>query len=87
MTPRKNKLLVSQLVITFRLSLFLILLFLHTFPTLARITLPTSESDMVVIMPNGTNITSISRNFKAFKNMFGVDDRDIGATFTKRHSK
>lgn len=97
MTPKKNKLLVSQLVITFRLSLFLILLFLlHTFPTLARINFPTSDNgDILVIMSNGTNITSITRNFKDFKKMFGVnydapsnsDKRDIETTFISGQGK
>lgn len=89
MTPKENKFLVSQLVITFRLSLFLILLFPHSLPaTLARKNLPTSDSDtMLVIMSTDINVTSISENFDEFKKMFGIEfpsssDASQRATFT-----
>jgi hypothetical protein len=89
MTPKENKFLVSQLVITFRLSLFLILLFPHSLPaTLARKNLPTSDSNtMLVIMSTDVNVTSISENFDEFKKMFGIEfpsssDTSQRATFT-----
>jgi hypothetical protein len=82
MTPKENKFLVSQLVITFRLSLFLILLFPHSLPaTLARKNLPTSDSDtMLVIMSTDVNVTSISENFDEFKKMFGIEFPSLSDT-------
>jgi hypothetical protein len=91
MTSNQNKILVSQLVITFRLLLlFPTLLILHTLPlALARdATSSSSASDSynkngtnLVIMLNGTNVTSISDSFIEFKKMFGVHD-DNGTAFT-----
>ena len=106
MTSNQNKFLVSQLVITFRLLLFLVLLILYTtIPlTAARNARNTASSNSIavnktlnnnsnniysnnnnlteslVIMSNGTNITSVYNSFIEFKKMFGVefpDDRRI----------
>jgi len=106
MTSNQNKFLVSQLVITFRLLLFLVLLILYTsIPlTSARNARNTASSNSIavnktlnnnsnniysnnnnlteslVIMSNGTNITSVYNSFIEFKKMFGVefpDDRRI----------
>lgn len=92
MTPKENKFLVSQLVITFRLSFFLILLFPHSLPaTLARKNHPTSDNDtMLVIMSTDINVTSISENFDEFKKMFGIEfpstsynnNNNVTTTFT-----
>lgn len=83
MTPKENKFLVSQLVITYRLLLTLLLLS-HTLPVLARKNfLNDTTNSTLVIMSNATNITSINKSFNDFKKMFGVefsDDRRV--TFT-----
>lgn len=94
MTSNQNKFLVSQLVITFRLLLFLtLLLILHTTATLpvalardATFSSSVSNSNNkngtnLVIMLNGTNVTSISDSFIEFKKMFGAHD-DNGTAFT-----
>lgn len=112
MTSNQNKFLVSQLVITFRLLLFLVfLLILFTIIPLtsARNARNTASSNSIavnktlnnnnssnniynnnnnlteslVIMSNGTNITSVYNSFIEFKKMFGVefpDDRRIAFT-------
>lgn len=82
MTPMENKFLVSQLVITYRLLLTLLLLS-HTLPVLARKNLNDTSNSTLVIMSNATNITSINKSFNDFKKMFGLefsDDRRV--TFT-----
>jgi hypothetical protein len=83
MTPKENKFLVSQLVITYRLFLTLLLLS-QTLPILARKNfLNDTTNSTLVIMSNATNVTAINKSFNDFKKMFGVeftDDRRV--TFT-----
>lgn len=84
MTPKRNKFLVSQLVVTYRLFLTLLLLS-HTLPILARknFTDDNTTNNTLVIMSNATNITSISESFNDFKKMFGVEiSNDRRVTFT-----
>lgn len=72
MTPKENKILVSHLVITFRLFLTFLILSL-TLPTLAHKNFP---NDTLVIMSNATNVTLINRSFNDFKKMFSLDTSD-----------
>lgn len=111
MTSNQIKFLVSQLVITFRLLLFLTFLILFTTIPLtsarnARNTASSSsvavnktfnnnrnnnsnnninynQTESLVIMSNGTNITSVYNSFIEFKKMFGVEFPDhTKITFT-----
>jgi hypothetical protein len=82
MTPIRNNFHVSLLVLAFQLSL--------TFPTLivplnarnikSSIGNKSNQTEILVIMASGINVTSIYNSFSEFKKTFGVefpDDRRV----------
>lgn len=82
MTSKKSKFYVSQLVLAFQLFIFFQTLIV---PLTARnikssTVNKSNQSETLVIMANGINVTSIYNSFSDFKKMFGIefpDDRRV----------
>lgn len=82
MTSMRSKVHVSQLVLAFQL--FVAFQTLPILPSTARNVrgagAKSNQSEMLVIMSSGVNVTNIYNSFNEFKKMFGVefpDDRRI----------
>lgn len=82
MTSKRSKFYVSQLVLAFQLFIsFQTLVVPLTARNIKSSTVNKSnQSETLVIMANGINVTSIYNSFSDFKKMFGVefpDDRRV----------
>ena len=82
MTSTRNNAHISQLVLAFQLFIAFQTLFL---PLTARnikssVVNKSNQSEILVIMASGVNVTSIYNSFSEFKKIFGVefsDDRRV----------
>lgn len=83
MTSIRIKFNVSQLVLAFQLSVAFLLLtppLCHARNIRGSGTNKANQSEILVIMSSGVNVTSIYNSFSEFKKMFGVefpDDRRV----------
>lgn len=84
MTSNRRKLHVSQLLLAFQLSIvflsFIVPLTARNIKSSGVNKSTTNQSEILVIMASGINVTSIYNSFSEFKKMFGVefpDDRRI----------
>lgn len=81
MTSNRNKVPVSQLMLAFQLFIAFQTLFLPlTARNIKSSVNKSNQSEILVIMKSGVNVSSIYNSFNEFKKMFGVefpDDRRI----------
>lgn len=81
MTPHRNKLNVSQLMLAFQLFMTINTVILPlTSARNIKLSTKTAQSELLVIMASGVNVTTIYKSFNDFKKMFSVefpDDRRI----------
>lgn len=82
MTSNRNKFHVSHLVLAFQLFILsqTLLLPLSARNIKSSVVNKSNQSEILVIMASGVNVTSIYNSFNEFKKMFGVefpDDRRI----------
>lgn len=81
MTSNKRRFLITQLVLAFQLICFHSIV-PHPLPIAARnirnsaVNKSNNQSEILVIMANGINITSIYGSFDEFKRIFGVEFPD-----------